>query len=88
MLINIDANVTYAVNVTGAATVMPRNRWLLTAPTLRSRSMQLNGVTLALDAQQHLPSMQPEVEVSTAPEQVPPYSIVFMELPHANHPGC
>lgn len=50
--------------------------------------MDLNGETLALDSNGHLPAINPVHDSTGETEDMPPISILFVEFPSAGVSAC
>lgn len=48
----------------------------------------LNGKTLALDSQNHLPSLDPEREAGGSTSEIPPHAVLLVEFPDAKAAAC
>lgn len=82
LVINADANETLPLIVSAAS-----ERYTLTARSLTDKQVQLNGVTLALGADDALPTL---TGVKTKPGQIAfaPASITFLAVPKAHNASC
>jgi hypothetical protein len=61
--------------------------YILSAPTERSATVQLNGKTLALEPNDRLPKLQPQ-HVRAGAVTIAPRSIGFIALPSAGNAAC
>ena len=50
--------------------------------------MMLNGKTLALDSNNHLPPLKPEAVPSGSTSEIPPHAVLFVEFPGAKVAAC
>lgn len=75
--------------VLGAAALSPRLEYHLTAPSLRSRVVELNGATLRVGDDDAIPPMTPRrVDDPAAPLCVAPRSFAFVVLTEAAAAAC
>lgn len=85
--INI-ANLSSEVNINDTP-AHSRLEWHLTATSLNSRTVMLNGATLVLSDDDELPSFSPVVVTNAnRPIRVAPFSYGFAVLHEAKVPGC
>jgi hypothetical protein len=85
VLLNLHANATFQDNgETGRALhYIHRKEWQLTAPSLTSDAVSLNGVALSAGQQAPLPHREPLAEATDggkAALRLPPLSLTFMQL--------
>lgn len=62
-------------------------RYALTAPLLKSASVQLNGEELRLGRNDELPALQGR-RISSGPVELAPESITFLAVPGAGNASC
>lgn len=66
---------------------IPGERYTLTADVLESRTVKLNGRTLALGSEEELPAMR-STRTAKGKLSLAPASITFLALPAADNPAC
>ncbi|WP_426408907.1 hypothetical protein [Bradyrhizobium ganzhouense] len=66
---------------------LPAERYTLHATRLQSATVQLNGTTLALSADDELPRLAPHA-AAAGPIRLAPASITFLVFPAAANPAC
>jgi heparanase 1 len=62
-------------------------RYTLSAPTLRSASVMLNGQSLKLDPNDHLPEINGQA-AAAGPVQFAPTTVTFLAIPEAANAAC
>lgn len=89
LLINLNATAPVTVaGLTGPLASASREVYTLTADSLSSQVMQLNGSPLAVASDGSLPKMSPHSASASGDWSVPPVSVTFVALPDAGVAAC